>query len=57
MSSQGSGTSNVNGREGLPSTQSSKNVQSGEAFKQLSSLKYGRQKDFVGREILRRIRA
>ena len=32
-----------------------KDEQAGEAFKQLSRLKYGRPKDFVSREILRRI--
>lgn len=32
-----------------------KDVQAAEAFKQLSRLTYGRQKDFVSREILRRI--
>lgn len=32
-----------------------KDAQAGEAFKQLSRLTYGRQKDFVSREILRRI--
>ncbi|MBI2524179.1 ATP-binding protein [Candidatus Peregrinibacteria bacterium] len=32
-----------------------KDEQAAEAFKQLSRLKYGRQKDFVNREILRRI--
>jgi hypothetical protein len=32
-----------------------KDTQAGEAFKQLSRLKYGRAKDFVDREILRRI--
>ncbi|MBI3332239.1 TraM recognition domain-containing protein, partial [Candidatus Peregrinibacteria bacterium] len=32
-----------------------KDEQAGEAFKQLSRLKYGRAKDFVNREILRRI--
>jgi hypothetical protein len=32
-----------------------KDVQAAEAFKQLSRLKYGRPKDFVSREILRRI--
>jgi type IV secretory pathway TraG/TraD family ATPase VirD4 len=32
-----------------------KDAQAGEAFKQLSRLKYGRAKDFVDREILRRI--
>ncbi|TSC79028.1 MAG: hypothetical protein G01um101425_874 [Candidatus Peregrinibacteria bacterium Gr01-1014_25] len=32
-----------------------KDAQAAEAFKQLSRLKYGRQKDFVSREILRRI--
>ena len=32
-----------------------KDAQAAEAFKQLSRLKYGRQRDFVGREILRRI--
>ncbi len=34
-----------------------KDSQAAEAFKQLSRLKYGRQKDFVSREILRRIGA
>jgi hypothetical protein len=34
-----------------------KDEQAAEAFKQLSRLKYGRQKDFVNREILRRIGA
>ena len=32
-----------------------KDAQAAEAFKQLSRLTYGRQKDFVNREILRRI--
>jgi hypothetical protein len=32
-----------------------KDAQAGEAFKQLSRLKYGRAKEFVDREILRRI--
>jgi hypothetical protein len=34
-----------------------KDEQAGEAFKQLSRLKYGRPRDFVNREILRRIGA
>jgi hypothetical protein len=32
-----------------------KDAAAGEAFKQLSRLKYGRARDFVDREILRRI--
>lgn len=38
-------------------TQFTKDVQAAEAFKQLSRLKYGRAKDFVDREIIRRIGA